>query len=704
MINNAKDKLLYPEGLYKWAGHSDGGVRLPFFEGLGRPAGKQFITPLVNKIDLWAKNISKGQPAPRIIFLVGGPGNGKTDTVESAVHSLDSAFQLNGALVEAVRAKYRSVDAGIPPRRVDVQFSQVGVISNFRSLSIVQDATETDPQIDMSCEQLLLRDLQEARLDESNIYLCCVNRGILAQALRLTEVGNQLEQHILASVSEAITNKPQPTSCWPLTDDPTIAAWPMDADSLVKPITGEGERIVDQILDEALSEANWNPTCDLGSMCPYCQNRKALANKTARNSLIELLYFYELRSGQRWTFRDLFSLFSYLLIGDPKELEIKGKYQPPCQWSEIMYSTFKDDSKPKSDRMNALAILASRLYHHRLFTIWPSFTKGSVRSAKTVLKEGDINKYELDGLLGFLNFFAQKKKADTRVSGDVIDRVRFELSPMLDPAFAEGDLILLEASGNPIQVRAIEDLFSVSILEGKAKVRHQLQSLELTLLDELQAIDLALDTENFPNARSREVYLLKGLIRQYAVRLTKRSVGTKFAVCQKLKNLKWYADAIHNDAALRRVLKGMSDLLHDGQHNFQAHLATTFGQPIAERSRDIALLVRKKVSIRPVAVVLGADNTPPQPIPYVKIESHYLGLTFDLFDSLVRVSEGLHPASLPTDTYVLLDRVKSLVAGEVVRDPSVIDDDPVLNLGSGSLSAEYREGRFFIEKVERHAN
>lgn len=699
MTTSAQGKLLYPEGLLKWAGHSDGGVRLPFFEGLGRPAGKQFITPLVSRMDQWANDIAAGQPSPRIIFLVGGPGNGKTDTVESAVHSLDSAFQLHGALIEAVRDKYTSTDGGIPPRRVNVHLSELGVTSQYKSLSIVQDATETDPQVGMSCEQLLISDLNNARSDETNIYLCCVNRGILAQALRLIPLNGSGDQGILALISEAITHKHQPVSCWPLKGDPAIAAWPMDADSLVKPTYLTMGRIVDQILDEALLESNWKPSCDLGSMCPFCQNRKVLANKTARNSLVDLLYFFELRSGQRWTFRDLFSLFSYLLVGDPKELEIKGKSHPPCTWSAIMFATYKDHSKPKSDQMIALTQLVTRLYHHRLFPIWPSFSKGNIREAKSVLKEGFINGDELDGLSGFLTFFMQKKKADTRISGDVVDRVRSELSQMLDPALAEGDLTLMETSGTTVEIRTIEDLFSVSIQEGKAKVRHQIQSLESRLLDELQEIDLALDTENFPNVKSRDVYLLKGLIRQFAVRLTKRSLGTKYAVCQKMKNLKSYAEAMHNEAALRQILKSMSRLLHDNKNNFQAHLATTFGQPVAERSRDISLLVRKKVNIRPVAIAVGADDTPPQPIPYVKIESHYLGLTFDLFDSLVSVAEGLHPASLPTDTYALLDRVKSLVAGEVVRDQSVIDDDPILILGNGNLHAEYREGRFFIEKA-----
>jgi len=702
MTNNLEEKMRFPEGFYKWAGHSDGGVRLPFFEGLGRPAGKQFVTPLVSKMSSWAKSIAANETAPRIIFLVGGPGNGKTDTVESAVHSLDVAFNLNGALIEAARSQYQSSENSIPPRKVTINLSQYRLASKYTSLSIVQDATETDPKIQMTCEQLLLNDLRIARLDEACLYLCCVNRGILAQAVRLKDIESKDEQFILASISEAVTIKPESIPCWPLTTDSAIAAWPMDSDSLVKPNNKTEKRIADQILDEALNESKWNAPCDLGSMCPYCQNRKALANKAARDSLMELLYFYELRSGQRWTFRDLFSLISYMLVGDPKEVELKGKYHSPCVWSASLFAVYKDNSKPKSDRMAALAQLVSRLYHHRLFPLWPSFTKGSIRSARTVLKECTLEEDDLDGLSGFLTFFAHQKKNEARISGDVIDRIRGKLAPMLDPGLAEGHLVLMETTGKSLEVRTIEDFFSVSVLEGKTRTRHQLQSLEVRLLDELQTIDIALDTENFPSNRSRDVYLIKSLVRQFAVRITKRSLGSRNAVFHKMDNLRKYAEAIHDDAILRRVLKNMSGLLHDTQNNFRAHLATTFGQPLAERSRDISLIVKKRVNIRPIAVTATADNKPPQPIPYVKIESHFLGLTFDLFDSLVNIASGLHPASLPSDTYALLDRVKSLVAGEVVRDLNVIDEDPVLLLGGGHLFAEFREGRFFVERAEKN--
>ena len=291
-------------------------------------------------MDEWANSIAQYQATPRIVFLVGGPGNGKTDAVESAVNSLDQAFRLNGALVEAAREKYHASENSIPPRKVDIDLTVFGASSKYNSLSIVQDATETDPQVAISCEQLLLSDLHTSVNDDASIYLCCVNRGILAQAARLEDQDKQDELRLLAAISDAVTSKPVPVSCWPLSKNSDVAAWPMDAESLVKPTENSVERIANQILDEVLLESNWKEPCELDSMCPYCQNRKALSNQRARNSFTELLYFYELRSGQRWTFRDLFSLISYILIGDPKELEIKGNIiRPVCGHRRCLEST-----------------------------------------------------------------------------------------------------------------------------------------------------------------------------------------------------------------------------------------------------------------------------------------------------------------------------------------------------------------------------
>ena len=143
-----------------------------------------------------------------------------------------------------------------------------------------------------------------------------------------------------------------------------------------------------------------------------------------------------------------------------------------------MFGIYEDPTKPKSDRTSALAHLVSRLYHHRLFPVWPSFTRADVRSARSVPRIVLLRETISQALLGYFLFSLAKKRDEGRIAGDILDRVRCELSPMLDPALAEGGLVLLETSGAPVKVRDVEDLFSVSVFEGKTRTRYQLQSLE----------------------------------------------------------------------------------------------------------------------------------------------------------------------------------------------------------------------------------
>ena len=99
-------ELKYPAALVDWAGHGQGGVRQPFAEGSGRPTGEQIVTPLVRRLRDWASAIASGEKAPRIILLVGGPGNGKTDAIEGCITDLDEALGDHGALCDAFRSAF----------------------------------------------------------------------------------------------------------------------------------------------------------------------------------------------------------------------------------------------------------------------------------------------------------------------------------------------------------------------------------------------------------------------------------------------------------------------------------------------------------------------------------------------------------------------------------------------------------------------
>ena len=86
-------------------------------------------------------------------------------------------------------------------------------------------------------------------------------------------------------------------------------------------------------------------------------------------------------------------------------------------------------------------------------------------------------------------------------------------------------------------------------------------------------------------------------------------------------------------------------------------------------------------------------DRPNNHLPYLFVNDYPIALTFDLFKALKRVGAGLHAASLPAEIYCLLDRVRSIVTGQAVRDPHALADDPILKLGSGDR-IEFSLGAF----------
>ncbi len=694
---------LYPEGLVKWSGHRDGGVRKPFKKDSGRPTGSQIETPLVKRLTEWVCGLVNGENVPRVLLLVGGPGNGKTDAVEGCVESFDDALSASGSLFNAFAKQYDVSGGVLAPRKVvvDLSTTQGNIPSHLQtSISLVQDATEGDPSQNASPEQLLLEDL-DALLnpDYTGIYLCCVNRGILA---RTAEIAHEQNTHsdvaaLLTVITKGVTNSPRSPACWPLEGYHNIALWPMDVESLVdKSISKENRSVAHQIFEVALSESNWRTPCELKTRCPFCQNRKLLTKGQALDSLIDLLHYYELASGKRWTFRDIFSLIPYLLVGDHKELEVKGKQLSPCEWAAEQHRLASEGPKGSVERDRAPYLLMSRLYHHRLFPRWPAFNRGDHLKAKQEL----LKKIDDEGLAlarGFLRFTARSKQLTSISSGDVPVRIRNFFGPTLDPALSTGKEVLFTREGTETTVSDIENRFSLSISEGIDLVGSQLETLERDVLERLRLADESLVENKFPRNRSKQARLLQSTLRQFAARITKRSLGTKNGTCRNIDMFRSYLDATNQPEMLNGVRKGLRKLLHDSNNKFRADLATTFGQPVAHRSKDVSLLLQSTIPVN-IAETRGAKGRPMDYLPYLMIEKHYIALTFDLYRALCEVNNGLHEASLPSEIYSLLDRVKSIVSGRVVRDKKILSEDPVILLGSSTDVIEYVNGKFVFSK------
>ena len=703
-ITGEGSRVLYPEGLVNWAGHRDGGVRRPFRNDSGRPTGNQIETPLVKRLNNWVTELVAGKDSPRILFLVGGPGNGKTDAVEGCIASFDERISVNGKLVEAFSKKYEAGNNELPPRKVLVDLSSIQAdLPNHLQVSIalVQDATEGDPSRKETPEELLLEDLDSVLTeDQADIYLCCVNRGVLARAAELAyeSPAHSAVSTLLNVMTECVTSSPTSPRCWPLEDFPNIALWPMDVESLVdRVVTEDGITVAHQIFGVALNESMWGEPCELNTRCPFCQNRKILSRGGSLDSLIDFLHYYELASGKRWTFRDLFSLVPYLLVGDHTELEIKGKVLSPCEWAAEQYRLSREGAAGTTERDRAPYLLMSRLYHHRLFPVWPSFDKGDLRKSKRLLLKGSDLDSGINSARAFFRYVIYNKTINSGLNGDIPERIRNALGPILDTALAPQKASLFSRKEVGVSVADVEDMFSLSIRDGVELVGSQLETLERDVLNQLADADESLMEDKFPRNRMKEASLLQSTLRQFASRLAKRSIGTKNGVCRNVETFKQYVSATENTSVINDVRKALRSLLNDSSNQFCAGLATTFGQPIAHKSRDVSLVMDSPINVTKVNRPT-IEGRPKEYLPYLQVDKHYVPLTFELFQALVEVNEGLHESSLPNEIYSLLDRVKSLVSGRVVRDPNVLAEDPSIILGISGDVIDYIGGEFVYNK------
>jgi hypothetical protein len=93
--------------LLSWHGHDSGGVHVPF-QQTGSPLDEPIETGLIRRLRSLARALATGNtPVPRWIFLVGGPGNGKSETVQDFLVHLDNQLGMGGQLRQVLEIKFR---------------------------------------------------------------------------------------------------------------------------------------------------------------------------------------------------------------------------------------------------------------------------------------------------------------------------------------------------------------------------------------------------------------------------------------------------------------------------------------------------------------------------------------------------------------------------------------------------------------------
>jgi hypothetical protein len=616
----------------------------------------------------------EGVDVPTLILLVGGPGNGKTEAVEATIGYLDKLTSKEGILSAAFAEQLAPAPGQPVPRVAPVTTSLRNGEAQSTLIAVVQDASVEDfSRPTKTAPELLLEELECFMEPGSGIYLACVNRGVLDDALILaTDQKRDTTRQLLEATSRAVSMSAGAGSCWPLEGYPKVAIWPMDTESLLVPQV-LGASPGEELFKVATDPVYWpaENSCSAGVRCPFCHSRKALASDIGRTALLNILRYHELGTGKRWSFRELLSLVPQLLAQVPEHAEQAN--MTPCEWAAEMLEIDRGAGGNRSQRVRSTAIysLVGAAYEHVLFAGW---RRDGVRQIQADIRDvGLADDRTLQGLAQFLR--SSKHAALPSTLSPLLNG----LSELLDPALASADELVQLSPTRSMRFGELDARFSQSVGSGLAfLIKHRcLSPMERDLLGRLEEIDAKLGGDiriSRPLASRR----LQRTLREFASRLARRSVGAQHGAVRDRRVLQAFqaiVDAPQEDPdSLHAAAKSVEHLLNtDGQ--FHIALNTTFGEPLPPAPRRATLIAPKqRVRARP----LSTQGRPRPPFRYLTIGSATNGqpvpLTYDLFKAVVDLADGMMQASLPATVVALLDSTRARLGGVLVRDPTLLED------------------------------
>ena len=656
---------VFPNNLLDWAGHRDGGVKKPFSTNSGRPTGALIETNLTQKLQDWANDLSGGQNnVPLAMFLVGGPGNGKTDAIETTVRFLDNAINSDGKLFRACATRF---DVKLPPRKLVVDLNDMVKKSSTlhgRKLVIVQDATEVDLEnAGKTPEALFLDDVESlvvAKAKKRPLFLCGVNRGILAHAVLMghAEERNPKVLDFVDMLTRAATSGPKGQDCWPLEEYGWAVGWPMDVESLVHSRVKDKLAPARQVLERALESKACTSNCNADCLCPFHANQQLLSTDKARENFVKTLHFYELASGKRWNFRDLFSLVSHVLMGHESTFIVDGKRSSPCEWAAY-HAREAQGAGPNA--IMSIWSLASRLYTHALFPAWPKLDNEDIAKRTRGLEKDIDLPFNLNQFLA--GIASDHSQSDTEI-GQLLGE---DFCQTLDPANTRRELEIRDG----LTVGQVENAYTTSINRGLELTQKYLTDVELLLIKSLARADKACETSEVSPQLHAKARWVQWNLRALASRFVKRSLAGGSGICRDHAFLQRYQNLLDNTGDINRPFER---LLSDGQEGLSIPLSTTFGQPLDSRWGGVRL-VGEKLRIKRESMCDDGNRRPQEQLPYFSIKKDVsIPMTFPLFKALSEVDAGLMAASLPGEIFALVDGTRNLLAGRLVRDEEWLDD------------------------------
>jgi hypothetical protein len=660
--------------LLSWHGHASGGVHVPF-QLRSNPLGQVIVTPLVQRLRGLAREIaSNAASLPRWVFLVGGPGNGKSETVQDFLVSLDEELGLNGVLRQLLTRRFSP--PGVLPRKVEVFPADLGDVgtqfaARVGRLVVVQDATATESALGDAANELAhdLADLLTYPDEPLPVFVACANRGLLARAMNeaFREFGKDnpvtsLLRNVIQASSLGRETLAGRKSCWPLESDGRFACWPLDIESLLSLDTGTSA--LDGMLLRAVDESQWEiagrcQDCTSRALCAFRQNAEWLRDDDTRKNLLLILRHGELARGQRWNFRDAFSLIAELLVGQWSDFDAATH---PCNW---VHQNVASATAAPDDATSVLA-LALRGFGNAMFG------GGHItQAAKLFLKNRTIDALTHPISLRLVEALAAA--GDGGSTKSIREMLAHDHS-RLDPA-----------STTPTEpahpLRLIEDAFCQSVEQGRISAT---QTLPLSSVEDL-LLNIFERAEGEWNLLARESAIAIAavcLLRKLAGMLIKRSAGIRLGYHALDELLASYEASIRDAPRLAKVRDALLPLL--GDQGFTFNLVEIIGQPTAE-SRPLVNLQGLAPGVKVLPAPSTTSTEPGHDVPCVEVTdpTYRIPLTFDFFMALQLRKSGCAGSSLPASVRAALDRVRHRYAGELCRkEDRFVDGRTFIGLGT----------------------
>jgi hypothetical protein len=469
-------------------------------------------------------------------FLIGGPGNGKSEALRILAGALNVTLPGRGT--------------GDPaPRTVPSEWPTSALpVHDGLEIAFINDASIPRPEcLGRNLPTSLYKDLVDGleRLDQAKpvVLFGNVNRGILIEEVAASESGlnakdsstralavqilawlSRPDQQLDAASGLAVPFKPTRSTKYysqavfnGQTNKLVVHALFLDTLSLLEPSPGGAKSIDFSKSPPAVAPYHpigsvdpsqgsrevtvagertafwtkgslWNDggctingqQCAAYSVCPFAANAQWLRAPILREHFLSLMRGVEVAAGRRLSYRDLLAYLSLAIVGPPEEAWLNGLH--PCRWVEDRHRL--GDSQ-------ALAELAHRRVYVNLFPnpssdSWKKISRGA-KTARTVY--GSVQRRFVDAIEPTLSpFHRSLARLDPARDADSWNELRTKILDICDAADIE-----LPA----VQLRNLPELPAASHSDGEQA------------LDQLVSAEIAADLASGSRIGSDRVRILR---------------------------------------------------------------------------------------------------------------------------------------------------------------------------------------------------